>query len=401
VPPTAIPSRGTTAPTSYAPLIATPVRVGKFIRFRGFSMRISFLAAAIAAVLCGTAHAQVTFMPLQTQGAQLTKISGNGLYATGKVGIDGALRWTVFNTPQEEVITGLASSGGINNWGSLSVSVPVNGGTSGGGTDLGAYIPTWNNNVPVPFTSTLSDNSSAWDIADDGTMIGTSADQFFITGNAYVWTPANGMSLLPVNRPGNYSRADKISADGRTIIGFNDQDTGQRTAVVWQNGVVTDLVDAAGTPLSSADGVSSNGRFVVGEYYTDAAGNQGGWRWDAQTGEVLAIPGMAFARAVSDDGKTIVGVTDTFAFPARAAMIWREGIGTEPLVNFLADNGVSIPANWDPNLAGSFTAISGDGLLMGGWTADITTFTVQSYLIQIVPVIDDTIFEDGFDGQTP
>jgi len=363
-------------------------------------MRSSFLAATIAAMLCGVAHAQVTFMPLQTQGAQLTKISGDGLYATGQVGLGGALRWTVFNSPQEEVVTGLAHSGGINNWGSLSVSVPVNGGSTGGGTNVGAYVVT-GSSVPVPFTSTLSDNSDAWDLADDGTMIGSSSDQSFITSNAYVWTPANGMSLLPVNRPNRYSRADRISADGRTIIGYNDQNSGQRTAVVWQNGVVTDLVDAAGTPLNAADGISSNGRFVVGEYYTDAGGNPGGWRWDSQTGEVILIPGMASARGVSDDGKTVVGSTDTFAFPAQAAMLWREGVGTVPLVDFLADNGVSIPTNWDPNLAGSFSAISGDGLLLGGWTADITTFIKQSYLIQIVPVADDTIFEDGFDGATP
>jgi len=363
-------------------------------------MRSSFLAATIAAMLCGVAHAQVTFMPLQTRGAQLTKISGNGSYATGVGGIGSALRWSASGSPQEEIITGLASSGGVNNWGELSVSVPVNGGAAGGGADLGAYVPP-NSNVPVPLDRTLSDNSRAWDIADDGTVIGSSSDQSFATSNAYIWTSADGMSLLPVNRPNHYSRADKISADGRTIVGYNDQDSGQRTAVVWRDGVVTDLVDAAGNALNAADGVSSNGRFVVGEYYTDASGNPGGWRWDAQTGEVILIPGMASARGVSDDGKTIVGSTDTFAFPAQEAMLWREGVGTVPLVDFLADNGVSIPTNWDPNLAGSFSAISGDGLLLGGWTADTTTFARQSYLIRIAPVVDDTIFEDGFDGATP
>ena len=111
-------------------------------------MRSSFLAATIAAMLCGVAHAQVTFMPLQTRGAQLTKISGNGSYATGVGGIGSALRWSASGSPQEEVITGLASSGGVNNWGELSVSVPVNGGAAGGGTDLGAYVPP-NRSVPV------------------------------------------------------------------------------------------------------------------------------------------------------------------------------------------------------------------------------------------------------------
>jgi uncharacterized membrane protein len=362
-------------------------------------MRSSLLVATIAAVLCGAAHAQVTFIALDTPDAQLTKIAGTGLYASGQVGLAGAFRWTVFNTPQEEVITGLAGSGGVNNWGSIAVSLPVNGGSINGGTDLGGWVSTWNNNVPETFASTLSDNSNAWDLSDDGTIVGLSADAAYITANAYVWTGANGMTLLPVNRPGNYSRASVISADGLTIAGYNDQDNGQRTAVVWKDGVATDLVDAAGTPLISADGISAYGQFVVGENYVDSSGNLGAWRWNAQTGEVTAIPGMTFAFGVSDDGKTVVGSTGFFTAPARAAMIWREGIGTQPLVDFLADNGVSIPAGWDVDLAGGFSGISSDGLLLGGWTTDATHY--RSYLIQITPTIDDTIFVDGFDGQTP
>src|SRR4029079_8843763 len=119
-----------------------------------------------------------------------------------------------------------------------------------------------------------------------------------------------------------------ISANGQVIAGWNDQDDGFRTAVVWQNRVPIDTVDRDGLSVGDADGINAPGSFVVGSSYTDIDGNTGAWRWSAQTGNLTLIPGMTFAFGVSLNGDTVVGNTGFFDDPPRAAMIWRKDVGT-------------------------------------------------------------------------
>jgi hypothetical protein len=104
------------------------------------------------------------------------------------------------------------------------------------------------------------------------------------------------------------------------------------------------------------------------------------------------IPGMTFAFGVSADGNTVVGNTGFFDNPPRAAMIWRQGIGTMLLADYLAEQGIAVPTGWD--LSGGLGAISGDAKTLGGWGSGPTA--TQSYIIRIGS--DDTIFADGFDN---
>ena len=77
-------------------------------------------------------------------------------------------------------------------------------------------------------------------------------------------------------------------------------------------------------------------------------------------------------------------------------MIWHEGSGTLPLTDYLAQQGIAVPAGWDADLAGGFGGISGDGLLLGGWTFGPSN--TQSYIIRLDP---DVVFADGFDPPAP
>ena len=171
------------------------------------------------------------------------------------------------------------------------------------------------------------------------------------------------MTALPVNRPANYSRANVISADGSVIAGWNDQDDGSRTAVIWQGRVPFDVVDSGGIQVGEADGISSNGMYVVGTSYTDSQGNTGSWVWSAASG-VQLVPNMGFAFGVTNDGNIVVGSNGFFDNPPRAALIWQRGIGTMALVDYLTQQGITIPTGWDPGLAGGFGGISADGSLM-------------------------------------
>jgi uncharacterized membrane protein len=354
-------------------------------------MRNPTLLATAIAMLCTTAaHASGSFIELQTSSVQIVQISPNGKYAAGSVSYTAGFRWTA-ETGAEELVPTLNSTQGINNAGVLAGSVPENGGSPEGGRDLGAYAAIGED--PVLLTETLQTNSTGYGIADDGTVVGLSFDDGFVgPAVAFVWNAADGMSALPVNRPANYSRANAISADGHVIAGWNDQDDGFRTAVIWQDRVPLDVTDADGIAVGEASAVTADGRFVVGSSYYDAEGNGGAWRWSADDGLVM-IPGMPFAFGVSADGKTVVGATGFFDDPPRAAMIWREGIGTMPLADYLAEQGIALPDGWD--LSGGLTAISGDAHLLGGW--GFGPLGLQSYIVRIDA--DDAIFRSGFDPE--
>jgi hypothetical protein len=346
-------------------------------------------AATIATLtLCGTAHATGTFIELQTPSMQITKISSNGEYAVGAISGTAGFRWTA-STGAEELLPGLDAATGINNAGTIAGSIPENGGVNNGGRDLGAYAAPGAS--PVQLTETLQTNSTGYDISDDGTVVGLSFDDGFVgAAVAFKWTAADGMTALAVNRPANYSRANAISADGHVIVGWNDQDDGGRTAVIWIDGVQNDVADADGIAVGEAGAVSADGQFVAGSSYTDNDGNSGAWRWSAATG-VQMVPGMPFAFGISGDGKTVVGSTGFFDIPPRSPMIWREGVGTVPLGDFLAEQGITIPDGWD--LSGGLDAISADGQLLGGWA--FGPLGMQSYLIRLDS--NDAIFADGFD----
>jgi uncharacterized membrane protein len=351
-------------------------------------MRVLPLVAALT-LASATAHAGGTFTGLTTPGMLVSMLSPNGEYAVASLQGGGGVRWTAA-TGDEEFLAGLDVTLGINDAGTVAGAVPVNGGAANGGDDLGAYLEV--DGTPVQLTDPIDDDSNGYAISDDNTVVGLAfASQFAGAAVAFVWTPDEGMTALPVNRPDTYSRANVISADGHTIAGWNDQEDGSRTAVIWQDRVQLDVTDADGNPVGEADGISDDGGFVVGGGYADADGNQGSWRWSAETGAIDFIPGMSFAFAVSHDGKTAVGATGFFDTPPRAAMIWREGVGTMLLEDFLAEQNIDVPDGW--NFQGGLTALSADGRTLGGWGGGPNGQT--SYIVQLDA--DDAIFADGFD----
>jgi hypothetical protein len=358
-------------------------------------MRISLLSIALCVAVSGAAHASGTFTALETPNLQISKFSPNGEYAVGAIGGGGAaVRW-VASTGEEQIVADLNAGLGINDAGTISGSIPKNGGSLNGGSDLGAYAAP--GSAAELLTDTLQSDSTGYDIAADGTVVGLSFNQGFVgPAVAFIWTAADGMSALTVNRPDTYSRANAISADGRVIAGWNDQDDGFRTGVVWQDGVPLDIVDADGLAVGEGSRVSGNGEYVVGNNYTDIDGNSGAWIWNAKSG-VRLIPTMPFAFGVSDDGKTVVGNSGFFDDPPRAAMIWREGIGTMLLTEFLAEQEIEIPAGWD--LSGGLAGLSADGTMLSGW--GFGPLGMQSYVVRFENAAADTVFANGFDAATP
>jgi uncharacterized membrane protein len=349
------------------------------------------LYAALALVLVsGSAHASGTFIALQTPNLTLGNVSANGEYATGTTFGGQGFRWTT-STRTEEILPDLDTALGVNDLGTVSGAVPENGGVSNGGRDLGAFQPVARD--PIQLTSPLQTNSNGYAVSDDNTVVGLSfGDNFVGPAVAFVWTSDEGMTALPVNRPDTYSRANVISTDGQVIAGWNDQEDGFRTAVVWKDRVPTDVVDRDGLAVGEADGISADGTFVVGSSYTDINGNSGSWRLNTNTNTMTLIPVMTFAFGVTADGNTVVGNTGFFDDPPRAAVIWRKDIGSVMLADYLAEQGIVVPDGWD--LSGGLTGISADGRTLVGWGTG--PLGGQSYVITIDP--PDRLFSDGFDA---
>jgi probable HAF family extracellular repeat protein len=342
------------------------------------AMRRAILFTLVSFALSSTVHARGQFIALQTPSLQVTKVSANGRFVAGSSA--GVGYRIITSTNAEQALPGLDVALGINNFGTIAGAVPVNGGAANGGTDLGAYAPLGAD--PILLTDALQQDSNGYDISDDGTVVGLSFDDGFVgPAVAFKWTSKEGMVALPVNRPANYSRGNAISSDGSVIAGWNDQDDGYRSAVIWQDGVPFDLTDPDGNPVGEADGVSPNGEFVVGSGYFDPVTFANtAWIWSAKTG-IQHIPSMSYAFGVTNDGKTVVGSTGFFDDPPRAAVIWRDGIGTMTSADFLAEQNIAVPAGWDASLSGGFGGISADGRIMAGWS--FGPLGIQSYVVKL------------------
>ena len=384
-------------------------------------MRI--LSAGLVLTLFAGHAAAGSFTTVGGPNDQLTSLSHNGRIAGGINGGGTAWRWN--KDSGKTVMTGFLDSQGMDSW-----AQPVAGAYSADNNVADAVAALYYSNSdllggPVviggyPGTAGGYGQgiSEAYGVSDDGIAVGLAYDE---TNNpiAFRWTLDEGMTRLPVSRPDTFSRANGISRDGSTVFGWNDQEDGYRSGVIWRNGQVIDLTDDLGNPIGEALASSADGSVVVGMGYNTANGNEA-WRWTATggvqpIGVITGAPAsvgqinanrqasrsqigvrseridvrratspdgfffpQAYAFAVSDDGKVVLGASG--AGFAREATIWTPTGGMQFLSTYAAAHGVTIPQGWDMNSA---LAVSSDGLTVGGW--GFTPNTVGSFLVDLRP----------------
>lgn len=172
---------------------------------------------------------------------------------------------------------------------------------------------------------------------------------------AFRWTPDGGMRSLGALGGEGISRATGVSADGSVIVGGTSTDRGGE-AFRWteSGGMVALGVLDDRRPQSFAWAVSPDGDWVAGvstRVRTDGGFEDHAVRWgpDGQI-EWLGFPGgepgpysmYSRARAISDDGRVIVGAaaSDHPDWQGHHAFIWTEDWGMRRLVDVLADYGV-------------------------------------------------------------
>jgi probable HAF family extracellular repeat protein len=199
-------------------------------------------------------------------------------------------------------------------------------GTARIGGDYRAFR--WTSSAGLVDLGTLGgDESSAFDVSADGSVVVGRADDSGGLGTAYRWTAATGMVAIG----GILSQADAVSVDGTVVVGT---DFNLNRAFRWTAATGIVSLGSLGGNYSSAYDVSDDGNIVVGVVVGHTGLGPRGFRWEQATGmqllPLLAGYSQATAFGISGDGLTIVGHgRNPLSFDR--AFRWRATTGTHEL----------------------------------------------------------------------
>ncbi len=326
------------------------------------------------------AHATGTYYNL---GAGIT---ASGSSADG--GVVGAYTTSLKNafykwTPA----TGLVNIGG--NWRGGIASVSADGSIlsgsalgSNGNTQAASYNVAsgkWTTYGGIG-GSTDSDESSGWGIAGDGSSVVGLGWVNAGSAHAVQSTPSN--TLVDLGSPAD-SRANGTNYDGSISVGWSTQ-SGWWAGTYWKNGALTVMDDGSGGMLSSANAISSDGQWIVG----DGDFDHQTWRYNVASGvtEYLGdYDSFTFfqgATGVSADGSVIVGYDRDFG-PATwgVGTIWIEGQGISNLTDYVLGQGVDLQGRTLALPMG----VSADGLTFYG-----IDNAYEGFVVTLAPVPEPT-----------
>ena len=169
---------------------------------------------------------------------------------------------------------------------------------------------------------------------------------------AFRWTPLGGiqgLGYLRANSPFQ-SRALAVSADGNTIAGVSvpEYNTGMNETFVWRPETGMQLLPApqgaASEAAYSIDGMSRNGRFILGRWTRDRQ-TVLSVMWDHGVPiELGSLPDGSplYANAVSEDGSLVAGSGGPWG--GVTAAVWTPSRGVLRLDDFALEQGLSLPS---------------------------------------------------------
>ena len=100
--------------------------------------------------------------------------------------------------------------------------------------------------------------------------------------------------------PHRSSRANSLTDDGTMVVGWQDNDYGDREGVNWLNGTQVALKDNDGQPTGEAVAVTPNGKTIIGYTYDNP------FVWNETDGyTMITHPDPDYsggAAAITDDG---------------------------------------------------------------------------------------------------
>ncbi|MBO6211495.1 T9SS type A sorting domain-containing protein [Algoriella sp.] len=175
----------------------------------------------------------------------------------------------------------------------------------------------------------LNAETIPYGISPDGSIIGgmVIAKDYSYAKGIY-WTKDKGIQEIGSVNPARYSGILDINDDGKTSVGYQDQETGFRQGTYWKEGKQTLLNDNQGNPLTAVAGVSGNGKWILGSHDNYAM------KWSEENGVVDIIhPNTSddfrgTTRAANYDGSIILGSYDTYTIVGKSeGFMWTEKTG--------------------------------------------------------------------------
>lgn len=261
-------------------------------------------------------------------------------------------------------------------------------------------LGTWQETMPpTPPDGGLLDQAygSAWGISDDGEVL---VGLYWRPGQASTglahpcyWTKAGG--VVDLGTGGGSGRANDANQDGSVIVGWEEAEFGYWMPTVWVDGVRTNL--STDESFHEANVVNPAGTLVGGDVHDESTELTVGalWRWngtgwDEQT--IGALPGhhgtfgLTTVNDFTPDGSLVVGY-DRRSSPGDATgFLWTEDTGIVDVADFLADNGVTVPAGF---IIRSLTGISADGrTICGSGEETFPPYSARSFLIHLEHAVD-------------
>jgi len=332
-----------------------------------------------------TTHAPIKFQlrpgaPLLYQlgyAAGVAGLSGDGKTAVGDFGRgQPVFTWTAETgvMPMNAISTGELESISRNGRYITSNLLDVN-------TDLPRGVHRWdaaNGWLPV---------APAGGSCDSNTVFGTSVDNHgSVYGLAYNsctdykafrWNPSTGTVILPSpglkpdGAPTN-TRINKVSADGKTLVGWREDPVqGYWEGVVWNSDVPSLVKTPTGQLVDEVTAVSGDGEWIGGALFDGELPLGNGYRRRAQGSKmewIQPLPGdasPASPNAMSGNGDVLAGFSgNPFLSFNPGPIIWTREMGTANLDDFVRRQGTAMEqwvSLWSP------TAISDNGKVIAGW----------------------------------
>lgn len=310
-------------------------------------------------------------------------VANGGTVVVGRVvnGFNRAARWTenTFESLGNASASISAAGFGVSADGRIMVGTGDSSGKYTPFLQLAGELPS-----PLGNLNGLSHGSAQAVSADGSVLAGFSAANTLEnegspdtshTTRAFRWTSAGGFQALGSLKSGGASRADGISGDGRIVVGRAESSGGGTSteAFVWTTTSVMQglgVLPGATSFDSGALGISADGRTVVGR--SQGAAHQQACRWSLDAtgtpigsavplGELPNATGSQ-ARAVTADGLIAVGHNTVGG--ANMAAIWN-GTNVRGLQEMLTTD-YGLGASLGGWVLTEATAVSPDGFAVAG-----------------------------------
>ena len=355
-------------------------------------------ATAVAVFAAGTASAQATLTLLDTVdlNASIKSLSNDGSIGYG---IDGGaiFRWEASLGSAVEYLPDTVPGGSnevfsvnTSEDGTHVISNQPDPDTGFWGAAVWNATDGWNLLHGLPGGAVIDNaESTGWDLNGDGSVAVGMSWMPGATGEAFRWSEATGIVALGAPT-GRSSRATAVSADGSTVVGFWQAQTGSRLAARWVDDNPVDLI-LGGDDESDALDVSGDGTYIVGTLwlegfiYDDSNGHRDLGKLDfAGAGEEV-VP-----TSVSDDGSRVAGWDGNVFLGWVRGFLWTPEDGIRAFDDVLTENGIDL-GDWGVLFVWE---MSGDGTTFAGEVMNSVTFERRGF-VATVPI--GRIFADGFE----